>query len=365
MYLMVDVAPNHNAWKGNASSVNYTAFHPFNSATNYHSFCDIDYNNQTSVEDCWLGSSNVELPDLRTEDSAVAAGYQTWIKQLVANYSIDGLRIDSALNINTGFWSGFGTAAGVFMTGEVYEGDPNYLCPYQRYMGSVLNYPIYFAATSAFSSTSGSISGLVNQLNEMKSTCSDPTVLGSFSENHDQPRFASLNADMSLAKNIIAYTILSDGIPIIYEGQEQHESGSGVPYNREAVWLSGYNTKATLYEHIASLNLIRNHALYVDGGYLTYRNYPIYSDASTVAMRKGYNGSQVITVLSNLGAGGSNYTLNLSNTGFESGEEVMEMLTCESAVVAEDGRLPVPMSQGLPRVYYSMDNLDCTGICGC
>lgn len=226
----------------------------------------------------------------------------------------------------------------------------------------------YYAATSAFSSTSGSISGLVNELNSVKSTCSDPSTLTTFSENHDMPRFASLTEDMSLAKNIIAYTMLSDGIPIIYEGQEQHynaEGGSSVPYNREAVWLSGYSTQVPLYEHVASLNQIRNHALYVDGSYLTYNNYPIYSDASTIAMRKGDDGYQVIAVLSNLGASGSNYTLSLSNTGWEAGTDVMEMLTCESLVVSEDGTLPVPMSQGLPRVYYPTDNLDCSGICGC
>lgn len=226
----------------------------------------------------------------------------------------------------------------------------------------------YYAATSAFSSTSGSISGLVSELNAMKSTCSDPTVLGSFSENADMPRFASLTGDMSLAKNIMAYTILSDGIPIIYEGQEQHynaEGGSGVPYNREAVWLSGYNTEATLYELTASLNAIRNHALYVDGTYLTYNNYVIYSDTSTIAMRKGDAGYQVITVLSNLGASGSNYTLDLSNTGWDAGTDVMEMLTCEPLVVSDDGTLPVPMGLGQPRVYYPTDNLDCSGLCGC
>lgn len=56
-------------------------------------------------------------------------------------------------------------------------------------------------------------------LNEVKSECADSTVLGSFSENHDNPRFASLTSDLSLAKNVITYTILADGVPIIYYGQ--------------------------------------------------------------------------------------------------------------------------------------------------
>jgi hypothetical protein len=48
----------------------------------------------------------------------------------------------------------------------------------------------------------------------MKDTCSDTTLLGSFLENHDQPRFASYTSDYSLAKNAIAFSILQDGIPI-------------------------------------------------------------------------------------------------------------------------------------------------------
>lgn len=85
---MVDVVVNHNGWAGSAGSVDYSRFHPFNSQQYYHSYCEVsDYSNQDLVEDCWLGDSTVELVDLKTEDSAVQSGYETWIRQLVANYS--------------------------------------------------------------------------------------------------------------------------------------------------------------------------------------------------------------------------------------------------------------------------------------
>ena len=85
----------------------------------------------------------------------------------------------------------------------------------------------------------------------------DVTLLGSFTENHDQNRFAFLNDDLNLAKNVLTWTILTDGIPIVYAGQEQHYNGSAAA-NREATWLSGYNQNAPLYRLIASLNQIRN-----------------------------------------------------------------------------------------------------------
>ena len=125
-------------------------------------------------------------------------------------------------------------------------------------METILTSARYFWITQAFESTSGSISNLVNGINSMKSDCADTTLFGSFSENHDNPRFASYTSDVSQAKNVIAFTILQDGIPIIYVGQEQHYTGGGVPYDREATWLSGYNTEATLYTWTASTKQIRN-----------------------------------------------------------------------------------------------------------
>ncbi|KAF2496974.1 alpha-amylase [Lophium mytilinum] len=365
MYLMVDIVVNHNGWKGDASSVDYSDFYPFNKQSYYHSYCAItDYNNQDNVEDCWLGDSNVELVDLKTEDSTVASMYNTWITQLVSNYSIDGLRVDTAKHVDKNFFPDFNSAAGVFITGEVYDGDPSYTCPYQNYMDSVLNYPMYYPLLSAFESTSGSISDLVNQLNTMKSTCKDTTLLGSFSENHDLPRFASYTQDFSLAQNIIAYTILSDGIPIIYAGQEQHYDGGNDPYNREATWLSGYSTTSTLYKHVAKLNQIRNQAIYKDSTYLTYKNWVIYSDTTTIAMRKGYDGKQIITILSNKGADGASYTQAIGTTGWSAGTSVVEVLSCTTTSVDSSGNLQVPMASGLPRVYYPSAQLSGSGICG-
>lgn len=243
-------------------------------------------------------------------------------------------------------------------------------------------------------------------INTMKSTCKDTTLLGTFLENHDNPRFASyvsmsrlLNptgilttirytADMSLAKNAAAFNIMADGIPIIYAGQEQHYDGGSDPENREAVWLSGYDANSALYKLIAQTNAIRSHAISKNSGYITYKvsisislfphphpqlihiknpihptkflnssnnisqNYPIYQDTHTLAMRKGLNGSQTITVLSNLGAGGDSYKLSLPNTEYAAGMALTEIITCANVTVDASGNVPVPMASGQPRILY-------------
>lgn len=221
----------------------------------------------------------------------------------------------------------------------------------------------YYPLIDAFKSTSGSMSDLANQINSVKSACKDSTILGSFSENQDNPRFASYTSDISLAKNIIAYTILADGIPIIYGGQEQHYAGGNDPANREAVWLAGYNTSSPLYTHVAQLNQVRNQAIYKNSTYLTYQSWPIYSDTTTMALRKGFDGNQIITVLSNLGSDGSTYTLSLGNTGYTNGQQLVEVLSCSNVTVDDDGNIPVSMGQGLPKVFYPASQISGSGIC--
>lgn len=143
---------------------------PFNSASDYHQPpCFIDYNNATSIKKCWIGDSIVSLPDLRTEDARIANTWNSWITQLVSNYSIDGLRLDTVYQVNQDFWPPFQSAAGgIHAIGEVWNGDPNVMCPYQNYVSGLMNYPAYYWITQAFQSTSGSISNLVNGINQMK-----------------------------------------------------------------------------------------------------------------------------------------------------------------------------------------------------
>ncbi|KAJ5129145.1 Glycoside hydrolase superfamily [Penicillium bovifimosum] len=364
MYLMVDVVANHMGYAGAGSSVDYSVFSPFNSSSYFHSYCSIsDYNDQSNVENCWLGDNTVSLPDLDTYRTDVKDLWNNWVSELVSKYSIDGLRIDTVKHVQKSFWPDFNAAAGVYSVGEVFDGNPSYTCDYQNYMDGVLNYPIYYPLLNAFQSSSGSISNLYNMINTVKSGCKDSTLLGNFIENHDNARFPSYTGDYSQAKNVISFLFLSDGIPIVYAGQEQHYSGGNDPYNREAVWLSEYSTTAELYKHIATTNKIRKLAVSADSSYITYKNVPFYQDNHTLAMKKGSN-SPVITVLSNAGSSGSSYTLSLGGSGYSSGAKLTELYTCTSITVDSNGNIAVPMASGQPRVLVLTSTVGNSGLCG-
>ena len=202
MWLMMDVVINDMAFAiqsgGKESDIDYTVFTPFNDEKYFHGYCGItNYNNYTDAQYCWLGDDVVALPDLNTQDQAVLDYMVQWVKDTVSNYSVDGLRIDAAKHVDNDFLQQFATAPDLYTVGEVYEANASLFCPYQDLVSGMTNYPNYFAMIKAF--TAGNITALANQMAITKGFCSDTTILASFSENHDVPRFASYTEDISVS----------------------------------------------------------------------------------------------------------------------------------------------------------------------
>ena len=362
MYLMVDIVTNHFGYEGSASNLSYPSMHPFDRKTEFHPVCFIsNYKNQTEVEKCWLGDDEYPLVDVDTSLPSVQTKYNTWIRQLISNYSIDGLRIDTVKHVEKKFWSSFQSAANIYAVGEVANGDNSYVCPYQNDLDGVLNYPMYYQLTSFFANTTNSPTNLIAQMKDLNQKCSDPTLLAPFAENHDQPRFANQTQDIAKAMNAITFTLLADGIPIVYSGQEQHLSGGNDPFNREAIWLQGYRTDVPLYQLIKRLNGIRKWAIKSSRRrYLRGLARVIYSDDHNLVIKKGH----VMAAYTNLGSWSQSFSLALKYAGFAPGSSVTNMLSCSSTNVGSDGTLNVYFKGGLPLVFFPTLELAGSGICG-
>lgn len=67
-----------------------------------------------------------------------------WVKDIVQKYDFDAIRIDAVAHVPKGFWPGFKESAGVFSIGEVLKKELDFVAPYQLYLSSVFNFPLYF-----------------------------------------------------------------------------------------------------------------------------------------------------------------------------------------------------------------------------
>ncbi|KAH9914300.1 glycoside hydrolase superfamily [Fomitopsis serialis] len=345
MYLMVDIVVNHMA--ANTLPPDYSTLTPFNAESSFHTFCWVtDYNNQTNVEQCWLGDSNVPLVDCNTEDDGVIDFFHNWVGELRSNYSVDGFRIDTLKHVRKDFWPDFQTAAGVYAVGEVFEGDVNYVAPYTKVLDGVLDYPTYYQLTSAFESTSGSLQNLVNVVQQAQSAYENQLfTVGTFLENQDNPRFQSITTDQGLVKNAMTWPLIADGIPILYYGQEQGYTGSNDPYNREALWLSGYVIEdKPLVHHVRILNAARKAAIAASSSYLsTAVTFPSVG-GNTLAVSK----YPMLSLLTNVGASGTPAWDVSSGTGYSSGTELIDVLTCTTYTAGSGGSVSVTGSGGNP-----------------
>ncbi|PQE09253.1 hypothetical protein CJF32_00010703 [Rutstroemia sp. NJR-2017a WRK4] len=206
---------------------------------------------------------------------------------------------------------------------------------------------------STYSTTS---KNLVGQFQEQNKKCKDTTLLGSFTENHDLPRFGNYTSDLALAKNIVTYTMLTDGIPIIYQGQEQHFHGGTDPYDREPLWPTNYNTTSPLYVLVKQLNAIRSLAIARSNTYSTTQTKVAYADDHNIAFQKGDPKSMVLMVLNNLGEKAENYTVKMEELGFEGELLVTDVLSCRNATVDDRGGLDVQFIGGLPSGLAGVDS---------
>ncbi|KAJ3010973.1 hypothetical protein NUW54_g2318 [Trametes sanguinea] len=348
----------------------------FSSQSNYHSECFIsNYDNQTEVEQCWLGDKNVPLVDLDTEDTNIVSAMNTWVSTLASNFSVDGLRIDTVKHVRKDFWPDFAKASGVFTIGEVLHNETDYVSAYtgmKRFVclprppsddlveviDSVLDYPTWFPLVAAFQTTGGNLSALSATVQQAQSAYKNGEFMtGSFLENHDQPRFQSLTQDDALIRNAMTWPFVQDGVPIMYYGQEQSYGGGPDPANREALWLSGYVEDKPLVKHVQAMNGARKAAISANSNYLTTAVKFLSSGSeSTLAVSK----PPMLALLTN-GGSSSNPSWSVPSAGFSANEELVDVLTCSKLNADSNGGVSVQGSAGSPQVLMPVSSLSKSG----
>jgi len=99
---------------------------------------------------------------------------------------------------------------------------------------------MYFTLRNVFQQQY-SMNTINTTLNQYNQNLADPGAVGSFIDNHDNPRFLCSDYDIIAYKSALTYILTGAGIPIIYYGTEQEFSGCNDPNNREVLWPTNYN----------------------------------------------------------------------------------------------------------------------------
>ena len=252
IWVMVDMVANHVA----AVDLDFDQIIPFNKPEHYHTKCNIDYNDQHSIEYCRITPIS---PDLDTESDYVKKTLFEWYTGAVKEYGFDGIRVDTVKHVPKPFWQEWSAQMDIYQTGEILDGDIGYVADYQRHgLNSVLDYPIYFTFRDAYKGKQ-SMYSIRHIITESKNQYPDMGALGVFFDNHDQPRFLSFDEPTNAQlKAGLTFTFFTHGVPIMYYGTETKFNGGNDPDNREPMWKTGMPTDTELYKYIALLNKIRS-----------------------------------------------------------------------------------------------------------
>ncbi|ORY31951.1 glycoside hydrolase superfamily [Naematelia encephala] len=350
MYLMVDVVVNHVGAYSRDEFLPSTYYGPFDSPADFHPYCLPNYDDQEQTEQCWLAD---QMPDLNTESPRVVRTLHAWVKDLVETYHIDALRVDTVKHIRKDFWPDFVRSAGVVGMGEVLHGDPVYLAPYQREaMSSLLDYATYWHIKSTFQDTSKSVAELVDMMGRVHRLLPDPTALGSFLDNHDFPRFAGQVGDPALVRSAAVLPFVNDGFPIVYMGQEHGLTGGHDPYNREAIWLYGYDSNMDMYNFFKTLNHARQIAITSHPTFLSTLSRPHQANNHTIAISK----PPLLSVVTNTGSHVPAVGIYMapSQTGYKPLLPIIDVLSEQILSTDPRGGLTVPIVSGQPRVFLPL-----------
>ena len=124
----------------------------------------------------------------------------------------------------------------------MFTSDISCIGTYSEVLDGVLSYPMYFTLRNVFQQKY-SMNTINSTLNSYNANLENPTAVGSFIDNHDNPRFLCNFNDVIAYKSAITFNLMSQGIPIIYYGTEQEFNGCNDPDNREVLWTTNYNVR--------------------------------------------------------------------------------------------------------------------------
>ena len=226
------------------------------------------YGEVTNWEDEWQ-VHNCEISGLATFNENNTA-YRSYIKSAIKQWldrGVDALRVDTVKHMPIWFWQEFNAdilthRPDVFIFGEWIYSDPrnDRSVEFVNESGmTILDFGLCVAIRESLAQGAEMGFQLIQDVLDLDHRYYGATELITFIDNHDMPRFQSLNPDPQMLRLAINLILTSRGIPCIYYGTEQYlhddtEDGND-PYNRPM--MEKWDTDSPLYRDLRLLSELR------------------------------------------------------------------------------------------------------------
>ena len=251
--------------------------------------------------------------------------YRNYIKTAIKQWldrGVDALRIDTVKHMPIWFWQEFISdiqthKPSIFVFGEWGFSNPQDGRSPQFVNDSgmsILDFGLCEAIRAALAKWSDEGFHLIQNIFDLDHLYNSATELITFIDNHDMPRFQSLNPDPDLLRLALALIMTARGIPCIYYGTEQYlhndTNGGNDPYNRPM--MDKWDTDTQLYQDIQLLSKLRrlNPAISLGSQVQKYIMPDVY------CYLRSYRDSRCLVAMNK----GNQITIDLDNIELEDGE---------------------------------------------
>ncbi len=269
MKLVLDIVCNHsNPDTGGKKGELYddgVQIADFNHDVNnwYHHYGEVtDWEDEWQVQNCelaGLASFNENNSDYR---EYIKSAIKLWLDR-----GVDALRVDTVKHMPIWFWQEFNAdiqthKPDVFIFGEWIYSHPQVerAVEFANTSGmSILDFGLCTAIRQGMAEKQEGGFQLIQEVLDLDYHYNGATELLTFIDNHDMPRFQSIDPDPALLRLAIALIMTTRGIPCIYYGTEQHlhndTDGGNDPYNRPM--MESWDTDMPIYRDIRLLSGLR------------------------------------------------------------------------------------------------------------
>ncbi len=251
--------------------------------------------------------------------------YRNYIKTAIKQWldrGVDALRVDTVKHMPTWFWQEFMSdiqthKPSVFIFGEWGFGKPQdgKSNKFANESGmSILDFGLSEGIRASLAQGSPGGFYLIQDVFDMDYLYNTATELITFIDNHDMPRFQSLNSDPQILRLAVILILTCRGIPCLYYGTEQYlhndTNGGNDPYNRPM--MEKWNTDTEIYQDLRLLSKLRrlNPAISLGSQVQKYITDNVY------CYLRRYRDSRCFVAMNK----GEPITIDVGNTELEDGE---------------------------------------------